>query len=113
MSKLYISSLCLTDLLEQAKASHPAFTRSAKNGKVYAALTIWANDTPDQYGNHLSVSLVRPKDSQEKTIYVGQGKLHDPKVTARDLPVDDLDHIPVAVSARSENTIVPADDLPF
>lgn len=75
MSKLLIGSICLTDLLEQAKKAHSACSR-AKNGKAYVALQIWINDTPDQYGNTVSIQLNSTKEKKESEgkIYIGNAK---------------------------------------
>lgn len=76
MAQLISASVCLTDLVEKAKAGHSAFARG-KNGKVYTALTIWLNDEPDQYGNHMSLQLNSTKDKKESEgkTYVGNGKV--------------------------------------
>jgi hypothetical protein len=76
MSKLLYGSMCLSDLSEQFKAGHPAFSKSEKNGKIYVNVTVWINDEPDQYGNHAALQLSKPKDSDMKPIYFGNLKMH-------------------------------------
>lgn len=73
---LISGSLCLTDLVEKAKAGHSAFVRG-KNGKVYVNITQWLNEEPDQYGNHTSYQLNSHKDKreQEGKTYIGNGKV--------------------------------------
>jgi len=39
---------------------------------TYCSLTIWLNDEPDQFGNHVSIQQSTKKD--EEKIYLGQGK---------------------------------------
>jgi hypothetical protein len=39
---------------------------------TYLDLSIWLNDDPDQYGNHLSIQQTTKKG--EPKIYLGQGK---------------------------------------
>lgn len=80
-------SLCLTDLWDQAKAAHPAYTRAA-NGKVYANVTIWTNEEPDQYGQHIKIKLNPPKDSEAEKMYVGRAKIEKRK-GAEQLSADD------------------------
>lgn len=67
--KLY-GSICLTDLIEATKRQHSAMVKGT-NGKVYANVTIWLNDNPDQYDNDASVQLRQKKDSDDKALYVG------------------------------------------
>lgn len=97
MSKLLYGSMCLSDLSEQFKAGHPAFTKSEKNGKVYVNVTVWVNDEADQYGNHAALQLSKPKDSDMKPIYFGNLKMHQaqgtgstPTPSAPSTEVDDL-----------------------
>lgn len=76
MAKLNVGSICVTDLLEQAKAKHSAFVKSEKNGKIYANIKVWVNDTPDQYGNHISLQLNSSKERKdiEEKVYIGNAK---------------------------------------
>lgn len=60
----------MDDLFTASKEGHAAIT-VAKNGKKYANIVIWLNETPDQYGKIGSVQLSQQKDSQEKKVYVG------------------------------------------
>lgn len=75
MSKMISGSICLTDLVEKAKAGHSAFSK-ATNGKIYVNILTWQNDTPDQYGNDFSVQLNTKKDAPEteKKQYIGNMK---------------------------------------
>jgi len=59
MSTLYGGSICLTDLIEAAKAGHSSCSRS-QNGKVYANVNIWLNDEPDKFDNVISIITLRP-----------------------------------------------------
>lgn len=76
MAQLISASVSLTDMVEKAKLGHSAFTRG-KNGKVYVALTLWNNDEPDQYGNHMSIQLNSQKEKKESEgkTYIGNGKV--------------------------------------
>jgi hypothetical protein len=73
-------SICLDDLFAASKAGHTSVT-TAKNGKKYAQIIIWTNDTPDQYGKMGSVQLSQPKDATDKKVYIGS--LDAPKEAAK------------------------------
>lgn len=94
MSKLFTGSLCLTEILDKAKAGHSAFSK-AKNGKIYFNILQWHNDEPDNYGNDVSIQLNSTKDKQESEgkIYIGNVKAAKAKeptpVTAADIVFDD------------------------
>jgi hypothetical protein len=98
MSTLYGASLNLTKLTAAAKTGHSAFSKG-KNGELYVNLNIWLNDTPDQYGNDLSLQLNSKKELRESEgkIYVGNGK----KVQA------------AAPEAVKVDDLAALDDLPF
>lgn len=106
MSQLLNGSLCLTDLLEQAKKGHSAFTRG-KNDKIYVNFQQWINEEADQYGNHSSFNLNSHKDKRDeelkanngKKIYFGNAKVSEKggtaaPVTAQDTATLDLDSLP-------------------
>lgn len=90
-------SLCLTEILERAKAGHSAFTK-AKNGKIYFNFLQWLNAEPDQYGNNSSLQLnsTKEKKDEEGKCYIGNAKYivtgpGDP-VAASDIP--DVESLP-------------------
>ena len=74
-SKMLVGSICITDLMAAAKAAHSSCTR-AKNGKAYADIVLWVNDTPDQYGNTVSIQLNSKKEQRETEgkVYIGNAK---------------------------------------
>ena len=76
MSTLINGSMCFTDLCDQAKKGHSAFTKG-KNGKIYFNITEWVNDEPDQFGYHASFQLNSSKEKKEAEgkVYIGNGKL--------------------------------------
>lgn len=103
MSKLFTGSICLTDLLEQAKKAHSAFTRSQANQKVYVNILVWENDEKDKYDNTHSFQLNSTKDKKEAEgkIYIGNAK-----------PIERKE--PVPLSQDDARTFTDAvDDLPF
>lgn len=116
MSKLFYGSICLTDLVEQAKQRHSAFSK-AKNGKIYGSVNVWLNDEKDEFGNVMSIQLVPQKEKKdiEKKVYIGNCKESDgPK------PISDKDassipddfNVPASTSTASDIS-EPIEDLPF
>ena len=70
MSTFYNGSICLTDIPKDK-------ITEGKNGKKYLNITLWVNDTPDQYGNIGSVQVSQTKEqreAQEKKQYIGNFK---------------------------------------
>jgi hypothetical protein len=94
MSQKFYGSLCLSDILEKAKAGHSAFSK-ADNGKIYFNTNVWLNDEKDKFGNVMSVQLQSKKDLQEKEgkVYIGNLKESENKPLsineASDLPTPD------------------------
>mgnify|MGYP000656251367 CR=1 FL=1 len=77
--KFYTGSICLTDILENAKAGHSSFSRSEKNQKVYFNVKMWVNEDADQYGNHAQLLLNQKPDKEQDKIYIGNFKLSEKK----------------------------------
>jgi len=102
MSQLCTGSICLTDLINNAKVLHSANTK-ASNGKIYTNILIWQNDEPDKFGNTISIQLNSTKEKKdiEGKIYVGNAK----KMEAQ---------APQPITAADTNVLEePLDDLPF
>ena len=98
MSTFYNGSICLTDIPKDK-------ITEGKNGKKYLNITLWVNDTPDQYGNIGSVQVSQTKEqreSQEKKQYIGNFK--QPIAVAQGT-------IPVSATTAASNDT--SDDLPF
>ena len=75
-SARYNGSICLSDIPSEK------ITTSEKNGKKYLNVTIWVNETNDQYGNIGSISVNKTKDeidAKTKTLYIGNFKLPEMK----------------------------------
>jgi hypothetical protein len=68
----------------------------SKKGGTYLNLTIWMNDTPDEYGNDISIQQKTGKD--EPRIYLGNGKIYVP---------------PAEVPEKVHTDPPEKDDLPF
>lgn len=97
MSQFLTGSICLTDLIEQAKKKHSAFSKSEKNQKIYANIKVWINDEKNQHGNIGSLQLNPRKDHETENIYFGN--LREAKSTEKDISDKDAAAID--------------DDLPF
>ena len=92
MATFYTGSICLSDIPKEK-------ITEAKNGKKYLNLTLWVNDTADQYGNIGSIQVSQNKEERElgeKKQYIGNFKAP----TAQAAPIQ------AAASATN-------DDLPF
>ena len=91
-NKLFIGSICLSDLNEQAKKGNPAFSKGS-NGKIYVNVNLWHNEEPDQYEKVAQLQISKPKDSTEKTIYIGSfslpKKFEPEPIKAEEIPGDD------------------------
>lgn len=97
MANIFNVSINYAELMAKAKAAHSAFTRS-KAGTPYVSMTIFVNDTADQYGNDVKVTLnsTKAKKLAEGTVYIGNGSTNSGsgknshKAKADQQPVDDL-----------------------
>jgi hypothetical protein len=119
MSQLFFGSICLTDLIEHAKAKHSAFTKG-QNGKVYASVNVWLNDEKDKFGNIMSIQLNPTKELKDldKKPYIGNMKQSDgPKpISDRDMQGVDTDFdVPTRnTGTPATNATNPEDEpLPF
>jgi hypothetical protein len=112
MNTLYGGSICLTDLIAQAKKGHSSFSK-AQNGKVYANILTWVNDTPDKFGNTMShqLSSIKEMRDKEEKVYIGNSKKLETNqpVSSNDVQEDSFDNIPV----RQSKAIEEPDGLPF
>ena len=84
MEKIRINgSICLTELIEKAKAQHSAFSKAA-NGKIYVNFTGWVNDNKDHYQDFsLQLNSSKEKSEAEGKVYFGNGRIK-PNQTAPD-----------------------------
>ena len=95
MSQLLYGSVNLSELNEQAKKGHKAFSRG-KNGKIYFNVNVWINDEPDQYNNDASVQLNFKDAPKEEQVYVGNLKISSGKPIAPDsVDLMDDDDFPI------------------
>jgi hypothetical protein len=96
MATFYTGSICLSDIPKEK-------ITEAKNGKKYLNLTLWVNDTADQYGNIGSIQVSQNKEERElgeKKQYIGNFKAPN----AQAAPVQ---------AAASFVSVDIADQLPF
>lgn len=112
-NQLFGGSLCLTDLINEAKRGHSAFSK-AQNGKVYCNILTWLNEKEDKYGNIMSHQLSSSKEMREvePVTYIGNSKAiqSSKPVKANDID-DDLSNVR---ERQSASTMAEGkDDLPF
>jgi hypothetical protein len=88
MSRNFYGSICLTDIIQQARELDPSFSK-AKNEKVYVSVNVWINDQEDKFGNKASIKI---SDKDEvKGIYIGN--LKEGKSGSSSITKDDSDAI--------------------
>lgn len=92
MGQLFYGSICLTDLIENAKKKHSAFTKG-QNGKIYASVNVWLNDQVDKFGNIMSVQINPTKEMKdlEDRVYIGNLKQSDGPKPVSDKDVSGID----------------------
>lgn len=73
MNQSHYGSICITDILDNLKMKHSAFTKG-RNGKIYMNTTIWLNSEVDDYGNIMSAQANPGKDSKDAKFYIGNFK---------------------------------------
>lgn len=103
-SKLYSGTICVTDLMEQLKSGHSAFTKFGGNGKIYCNVLLWENQELDKFNNTHSLQLNSKKENKdtEKRVYLGNFKPIEKKTVNSEISKDDLSKLSVKES-----------DLPF
>ena len=89
MSKLVTASIDVTKIMKSLLIKGEKGT--------YMNLSIWFNDTPDQFGNDCSIQQTTKKD--EPKIFLGNGKFYKPKervapLNAHELPPNEPDDLP-------------------
>lgn len=113
MNQLFGGSLCLTEMIEQAKKGHSAFSK-AQNGKVYCNILTWLNEKEDKYGNIMSHQLSSNKDLREVEglIYIGNSKALQ---SSKPVKASDIDDNLSNVQTREKSPVEDdsPDDLPF
>lgn len=116
MNQLFYGSICISDLVEKFKSKHSGFSK-AQNGKIYANVNIWLNETPDKYGNVMSVKVNASKEKKdiEDGFYIGNCKKSDGPKPIGDNDVDDvnLDEIDPLPHQLPPTQSTEDDQLPF
>lgn len=120
MSNLFYGSICVTDILDNLKNKHSAFTKG-QNGKIYASVNVWLNDAVDKYGNIMSVQINPSKENKdnEERVYIGNLKKSEGAKQISDsdvsgLPTDyDVPERKAPMTATGSDISAPVDDLPF
>lgn len=78
MSTLYKGSIDLTKIKEE-------FAKQGKTGGNYINIDIWLNETPDKFGNEISIKQSFKVDDKFEGIYIGNASTKLKKLT-EDLP---------------------------
>ena len=120
MSTLYYGSLCISDLIDQLKQKHSAFSK-AQNGKIYVNVNVWLNDQKDKFGNIMAVQINPSKEMKDiqKKLYIGNLKESEGKpVSDRDISgiddgISDVPYRERRTDTPTSNVTEPIDDLPF
>jgi len=118
MSKLFYGSLCISDLVDQLKQKHSAFSK-AQNGKIYANVSVWLNDEKDKFGNIMSVQITPSKGMKdvEKKMYIGNLKESEGAKPVSDKDIsgigDDIDAPERQTSGPRQGESGAYEDLPF
>jgi hypothetical protein len=83
MSKLITISI---DLMKIDKSKIKEFTRKDGTKGKSVDLILFVNEEIDKFGNNVSVALSKQKDSNDPTIYIGNGKdrsIESPKLEVK------------------------------
>lgn len=125
MNQSFYGSINITKLLEELKSKHSGFYKGS-DGKVYANVQVWLNETKDKYGNVMSIKINPSKENKDiqSPFYLGNCKKSDgPKPVGdndiNDVNLDDIDPLPhqqkqnAREAASSNGFNEPVDDLPF
>jgi hypothetical protein len=92
MNKFMLGSLNLSKVPKEK-------IKEDKNGNKWLDITIWFNETPDQYGNNCAIQVSGKRD--ESKVYIGNAKFYVPKEAE---PIPDK---------QGQFTKGPGSDLPF
>ena len=85
MAQKFYGSIDITNISEQMKKGHSAFSR-ADNKHIYANIVCWFNDEKDKYGNRLAIQLspTPEKAETDKNPYIGNCRLSEPKALSEE-----------------------------
>lgn len=70
MSKLFIGSIDLNKIDKSKIVTTDKNGNPFSNGAKYLNISVWANDEPDQFGNHVSIQT----GGKEDKAYIGNAK---------------------------------------
>lgn len=70
MSKLFIGSIDLTKIDKSKIVTTDKDGNPFSNGAKYLNISVWVNDEPDQYGNHVSIQT----GGKDDKTYIGNCK---------------------------------------
>jgi hypothetical protein len=109
----FFGSICITDLVEKAKERHSAFSK-AKNGKIYANVSMWVNEEEDKFGNLVSLAINPSKERKDvdKKVYFGNLK-KGKEIGKAPISDNDLKNVSVDIDQPQTTAANENDDLPF
>lgn len=91
MSKLYLGSLDLAKIDKSDIVTTDKDGKPFKSGGKFLNISIWLNDEPDKFGNHISVKAGK----KDKSYYIGNAKEYQPAQGAKaSTPTADQDDLP-------------------
>lgn len=92
MSERFYGSLDVTEIIDLANKKHSAFFKT-EGGKIKANIQAWLNDTPDKYGNLVSIQLnpTENKIEEDGRPYIANLKL---AADTAFIPVSSLQPLP-------------------
>lgn len=90
MSKLFLGSIDLNKIKKEDIVTTDKDGNKFKNGAKYLNISIWSNDEPDQYGNHIGIKAGKKDDSY----YIGNAKQWESNKAQKEEPKKDDDGLP-------------------
>jgi len=102
MSKMYTGSIDLNKIDKSKIIAKDKNGKDFENGAKYLNIVVWINDTPDQYGNNVSIQVSQNKEEREqgvKATYIGNAKEYKKEVPSSEdvensRPKEDADGLP-------------------
>jgi hypothetical protein len=99
---MYTGSIDLNKIDESKIIAKDKNGKNFENGAKYLNVVVWINDTPDQYGNNVSIQVSQSKEERDqgvKATYIGNAKEYKKEVPSseqveRTLPKEDNSDLP-------------------
>lgn len=85
MSQLYLGSIDLTKIDKSNIVTTDKDGKPFKNGAKYLNVSIWVNDEPDQYGNHIGIKA----GTKDNNYYIGNAKEYQKNQNSQPAPTQE------------------------